>query len=199
MNEEYLWNKTGEDAEIESLENALKAFRYKETAPPVIPAKQLIFEEAAPRRRWFPFVFAFASGIAVIIFAFVFLFDFSTKQVEEAKNIGEISAPKIEEKTVLVTPSEETKITPSEKIETVKPSVQPKIAKIRQNIQLTKVSNKQTARKIEAKKTSPKLTDEEKYAYDQLMLALSITGSKLKIVQNKIQNIDETSVSKSER
>lgn len=199
MNEEYLWNKTGEDAEIEKLENALKAFRYKETAPPAIPAKQLVFEETAPRRRWFPFVFAFASSVAVIIFAFVFLFDFSTKQVEEAKNIGEISAPKIEEKPVLITPSEETKITPSEKIETVKPSIQPKIAKISQNIQLTKVSNKQTARKIEVKKTSPKLTDEEKYAYDQLMLALSITGSKLKIVQNKLQNIDETSVSKSER
>ena len=32
MNEEYLWNKTGGDAEIEELENALKAFSYKQTA-----------------------------------------------------------------------------------------------------------------------------------------------------------------------
>lgn len=199
MNEEYLWNKTGEDAEIEKLENALKAFRYKETAPPAILAKQLVFEKTAPRRRWFPFVFAFASSVAVIIFAFVFLFDFSTKQIEEAKNISEISAPKIEEKSVVKNSTEESKITLIGKIETAKPSVQPKIAKIRQFGQLAKVSNKQTARKIEAKKPSVKLTDEEKYAYDQLMLALSITGSKLKIVQNKLQNIDETSVSKSER
>ena len=39
MNEEYLWNKTGSDAEIEGLENALKAFSYKQTAPPELPAK----------------------------------------------------------------------------------------------------------------------------------------------------------------
>ncbi len=34
MKEDYLWDKTGENHEIERLENALKMFRYKETAPP---------------------------------------------------------------------------------------------------------------------------------------------------------------------
>jgi hypothetical protein len=35
------------------------------------------------------------------------------------------------------------------------------------------------------------LTAEEKYAYDQLMLALSITGSKLKIVKDKIAGTED--------
>ena len=43
MNEDYLWDKTGEDPEIEKLENALQVFRYKETAPPALPAKALPF------------------------------------------------------------------------------------------------------------------------------------------------------------
>lgn len=198
MNEEYLWNKTGEDAEIEKLENALKAFRYQETAPPALPAKQLIFEEKPPRRRWFPFVFAFASS-ALILLAFVFLFDVSTKQVKEAKNSNENAAPKLEEKTTAEISVEAPKITPIEKVETAKTTVQLKTVKVRQTVQLTKSATKTIARKTETKKPSVKLTDEEKYAYDQLMLALSITGSKLKIVQDKIQNVDETSVSKTER
>ena len=37
----------------------------------------------------------------------------------------------------------------------------------------------------------PALTEEEKYAYGQLMLALSITGSKLKIVKDTINGVEE--------
>ena len=39
MNEKYLWDKTGEDFEIEKLENALKSLSYRETAAPRIPVK----------------------------------------------------------------------------------------------------------------------------------------------------------------
>jgi hypothetical protein len=42
------------------------------------------------------------------------------------------------------------------------------------------------ARKTEFVKPAVKLTEEEKYAYNQLMLALSITSSKLKLVEDKI-------------
>lgn len=34
------------------------------------------------------------------------------------------------------------------------------------------------------------LTKEERYAYDQLMLALSITSSRLKMVQDKVNGFD---------
>ena len=38
MNNDYLWDKTGEDAEIESLENLLGGLRFQPTAPPALPA-----------------------------------------------------------------------------------------------------------------------------------------------------------------
>ncbi|HQU85192.1 MAG TPA: hypothetical protein PKY59_18780 [Pyrinomonadaceae bacterium] len=199
MNEEYLWNKTGEDAEIEGLENALKAFRYQETAPPELPAKQLVFEEKQTRRTWFPFIFAFGSGFAVILFAVSLLFNFSAKKVDEAKNDTEIPAPKVEqkreEKTTLQTAVEPPKVLSEKNIETIKP----KIVKVIESKSSVKVSNKQIARKIEVKKPSVKLTDEEKFAYDQLMIALSVTSSKLNIVKDKMKTIDEITVSKSER
>lgn len=199
MNEEYLWNKTGEDAEIESLETALKAFRYRETAPPELPAKQLFFEEKPTRRRWFPFIFAFGSGFAVILFAVILLFNFSTKKVDEAKNDTEISAPKTQEKqaekTILQIAVEPPKALSEKTIETTKP----KIVKVVESKSSIKVSNKQIARKIENKKPSVKLTDEEKFAYDQLMIALSVTSAKLNIVKDKMKTIDEITVSKSER
>lgn len=199
MNEEYLWNKTGEDAEIESLENALKAFRYRETAPPELPSKQLVFEEKPTRRSWFPFIFAFGSGFAVILFAVILLFNFSTKKVDEAKNDTEISAPKTQEKqaekTILQIAVEPPKALSEKTIETTKP----KIVKVVESKSSTKVSTKQIARKIENKKPSVKLTDEEKFAYDQLMIALSVTSAKLNIVKDKMKTIDEITVSKSER
>ena len=46
------------------------------------------------------------------------------------------------------------------------------------------------ARRVEVKKSSDKLTKEETYAYNQLMLALSITGSKLKLVKDKIDRTE---------
>ena len=74
MNEEYLWDKTGEDAEIQQLENALAAFRYQETAPPALPSKILTFQpkivektvaEKPPRR----FSYALATCTATILIA----------------------------------------------------------------------------------------------------------------------------------
>lgn len=199
MNEEYLWDKTGEDAEIEQLENALKAFRYKETAPPELPAKQLAFEEKQPRRSWFPFIFAFGSSIALILLAIIFLLDFSAKKVDEAKSVTEVSAPKTEEKReekeVSQIAVEPPQVLSERKIETAKP----KLVKVVESKSAVKVSSQQTARKIEAKKSSVKLTDEEKFAYDQLMLALSVTSAKLNIVKDKMKTIEEITVSNSER
>jgi hypothetical protein len=46
-------------------------------------------------------------------------------------------------------------------------------------------------RNIKTEKPKVRLTEEERYAYNQLMLALSITGSKLKIVRDKVQGLEE--------
>jgi hypothetical protein len=39
--------------------------------------------------------------------------------------------------------------------------------------------------------TVPRLTKEEQYAYDQLKVALWLTGSKLKVVQDTINRVDD--------
>ncbi len=66
MKEDYLWNKTGNDPEIEKLENALKAFRYQETAPPALPAKIIPFETKTSRG-FFRLAFAFTAFATVLV------------------------------------------------------------------------------------------------------------------------------------
>ena len=61
---------------------------------------------------------------------------------------------------------------------------------IERKVEIEKLDNL-VAANIETKKPTVKLTKEEKYAYDQLMLALSVTSSKLKLVTDKIDGIEE--------
>src|SRR5688500_9810075 len=65
MKEDYLWDKTGSDAEIEKLETALRFFRCEETAPPVIPAKVLPFVKKDSPQRSFTFLRAIAACLAL--------------------------------------------------------------------------------------------------------------------------------------
>ncbi len=60
MNEDYLWDKIGSDAEVEKLEDALQSLRYRETAAPALPAKILIIKPN-PRRNFFRLGFALAA------------------------------------------------------------------------------------------------------------------------------------------
>ena len=68
MKEDYLWDKTGENAEIEMLENALQAFRYQETAPPALPAKVLPFKKEHSRK-FFHFAMVAAACLGFGLFA----------------------------------------------------------------------------------------------------------------------------------
>jgi len=70
-------------------------------------------------------------------------------------------------------------------------SVKPNIVKVRQLNAPVIHPNKAVMRNIKIKEPAETLTAEEKYAYDQLMLALSITGSTLRIVKDKIDGIEE--------
>ena len=196
MNEDYLWDKTGDDAEIEKLENALKAFQYKETAPPALPAKVLAFEPKAPRR-FFRFSLSFAAFATILIaFAGVW-FKFSGEKIEVAKDVMKITAPQqIAEipKEVVDKKSDDaisaktddltvTKVKDSQSATKRKVSKTKKFTAIKADLKNTK--------NIEPQLTAVKLTKEEKYAYDQLMLALTFTGSKLKIVKDKVEGIEE--------
>ncbi len=204
MKEEYLWNKTGSDPEIEKLENALKAFRYQENATPVLPAKIIPFEKKTSRK-FFRLSFAFSAFAAILIVCLGFWFQVSDNKTEVAKDTPKIISPPIAEtvaKEILVEkPVDLVVEKPKKSVERKAVKVQKIIPQVvrqnnitERNLEIKKPDDSIVAQNTEAKKPPVKLTKEEKYAYDQLMLALSITSSKLKLVTDKIENVEERKV-----
>ena len=226
MKEDYLWNKTGEDAEIEKLENALKAFRYQEIAPPELPAKIIPFE-TKKRRGFFRLSFGFAAFAAVLIVCLGFWFQTSNGNIEPVNYLAETATPSINEEIsnnsdadlVMPSPQESTAVVPTAVSDASRFRVKnsgavenasagrthdgsrddrgtlalaPRnIVKSSKSISVITPRNDENAKNIEAAKPAVKLTKEEKFAYDQLMLALSVTSSKLKLVSDKIEGIEE--------
>lgn len=186
MKEDYLWDKTGEDFEIEKLENALAVFRCRETGAPALPAKIIPFERETPRG-FFRLAFALSGGAALIAICLGVWFQFAGGKIESAKNSAETIAPTVEKRILIEQPNNSI----VEKNATPPQSVTPEVVKIRKNIAPINRPNNLTARKIKSKKPAVRLTEEETYAYDQLMLALSITSSKLRLVKDKVEGIEE--------
>ena len=194
MKEDYLWNKTGDDPEIEKLENALQVFCYKETAPPSIPLKVLPFTEAVPPRRRFPFAFAFAAfAVLAVIFLGTWM-QISRDQNEVATHSVEPITPQ----TIMTVSndliSKKVEISADSMVNDRKIKRQlatPKITKVTTVVSLSARQNRKNAENLKVKEPTVRLTIEEKYAYDQLMLAITITSSKLKLVKDKIEGIEE--------
>lgn len=177
MNEEYLWNKTGGDAEIEELENALKAFSYKQTAPPELPSKTFALTQK-PRRSFFKLGFALAFAAVLILAPLVGWFLIPSKN---AVVVGD-SATVVDQPAAVSQPN----ITATPKIELPTQNDIPSIVKVRHTIRPAAKRTILVAIKPKDKDPKANLTKEEKYAYGQLMLALSITESKLKIVRDAV-------------
>jgi hypothetical protein len=184
MNDEYLWNKTGNDAEIEGLENELKAFRYQETeAPPVSVKAPVLLEKRLKGFLRLGFAFALAAGVVVALSGAWFLFSGNGSIGER----GSVSAVQPLNEPLADIP--DTNIEPP--IEIAKPVRNREFVKIRHTNRIEVRTVRTIARKLPNEHAPATLTAEEKYAYDQLMLALSITSSKLKIVKDKVSQIDE--------
>jgi len=191
MKEDYLWNKTGAvDPEIERLENALCVFRYQETEPPALPAKIIPFERKTPRT-FFRLTFALAACAAFVFVSLGVWFQFSSGKIEVAKDSIKTTAPQIVEDVSGENSVEKQNDLIVEKTAIPKQSIEPKVIKIKRIAPANVRQNRLIAQNVEAKKPIVKLTKDEKYAYDQLMLALSITTSKLRLVTDKIEGIEE--------
>ena len=202
MKEDYLWDKTGEDEGIAQLENALAAFRYQETAPPELPQKVFTLEKS-PRKSFFRFVFpAFAAFASVLVILSVAWFQLSSDKTPLVEIVGKTDVVNRAQKT-----AGDSFIAPREPVAPVAPVIAinppedrksftvPKIFKARQlNAPAARRRENVAARSKKFVEPEEPLTKEEQYAYDQLMLALTITGSKLKIVQDTINGIEEQSV-----
>ena len=185
MNNEYLWEKTGEDAEIANLENALAAFRYREDTPPALPVAAV---ERKPFRLRLAIAFAAPAFAAVAIAAGLWF------RYDETELIF-IHQPAVQE--TVEKPSE---------IRT--PAVQPAPPKqpIDRRSHGVQYASTRTPRRSQERSHARKpetvaLTQEERYAYRQLMLALSISSSKLKVVQDAINGVEsnETSTKQNNR
>jgi len=190
MKEDYLWDKTGADPEIERLENALAVFRYQETEPPALPAKIIPFERKTPRG-FFRLAFAFAACAAFVIVSLSVLFQFSGKKIEVAKVSTETIAPQAVEKVLDQAPVKNTDDFIVERGKSLKQPAERKIIKVSKVVQPVARQNKLIAQNGEVKKPTVILTKEEKFAYDQLMLALSVTSSTFKKVKDKVEGVEE--------
>ncbi len=194
MKEDYLWDKTGAvDPEIERLEKALAVFRYQETEPPALPAKIIPFERKTPRN-FFRFAFAFAACAAFVMVSLGVWFQFSSGKIEVAKDSTETIAPQIVEQISDAKPITKPEDLIVKKVEPPKQSVERNAVKIKKSVPAIARQNNLIARNVEVKKPTVKLTKEEKYAYDQLMLALSVTSSTFKKVKDKVDGVEEKTV-----
>jgi hypothetical protein len=182
MNDEYLWNRTGNDPEVEDLEKALAVFRYRDATPPAAVQQIAVLSERHRRFR-LSFAFAFASFAIIAIAAAVWLRIFSSSSRSE-------NAPEmvfVQESTDapdVIEPFVEPKLPPK-----LNPEGQSRPAgNRRRSIAATTAAIRSRPRTKDAmpKDTIAGLTAEERFAYRQLMLALSITSSKLKIVQDAV-------------
>ena len=205
MSEDYLWDKSGKDAEIERLEDVLKTFRYRETAAPELPAKLFSLKKEKPR--WsFKRSFAFAAfAVLAIVFAGIW-FQLPGSNIEVAAIDLETNAPPIVEETSsnAVRPGGCRECVPHSTRRASRSRVgerdAPRTASGTLALRLIRKPatfenrNDLIAESSKIKKPTVKLTTDEKYAYDQLMLALSITGSKLRLVTDKIDAIEKQNV-----
>ncbi|CAN5351713.1 hypothetical protein BH10ACI2_BH10ACI2_11840 [soil metagenome] len=183
MNEDYLWDKTCSDAEIEGLENMLSAFRYRETEAPGLPAVNIVsVVEKAPWWR-FSLGFAFAGAMAFVVMGAGLFWLIPRYNAEVSTVRKEISGRAIETPVGNNVPTTERSFSSVPVSKTV--SAQPRAVK---QVVHTAFRPQRTVAK-EEKVEVKDLTKEEKFAYNQLLLALSITSSKLKVVQDTIDNV----------
>lgn len=198
MKEDYLWDKTGGDPEIEKLEQALQVFRYKENAPPVIPAKVLPFVKKETPRKFFPFMRAIAACLAfasISLGVWILLAD--TKNEIAGDNLrkpvltAEITNPleQVSENELPAEPEFDVKPTFTKTLFIEKKSNAKTLEIKKSDFKSAKRNKTSKTGKIDE---TVRLTEEEKYAFDQLMFALSITSSKLKLVKDKVEGIEES-------
>jgi hypothetical protein len=179
MKNDYLWEKKGSDAEIERLERLLSGFRYSEAAE---AASNVVKFPSKAKRSVQPWIFAMAASVAIGAVALT-AWNLSSEPtsvqtavnieaaVDHEPRISTVAAQKDEPKAIIQTPE------PA--ITTKKPRA------------LQKRKHTAAVRKQKDRRETPALTNEERYAYGQLMLALSITSSKWQVVQDSINGVED--------
>lgn len=180
MKEDYLWDKTGTDPAIKKLENALRVFSYEEGSLQ-LPVRQI---EQVERPRFFRFLslgFAAAAacvGLAVISWAIwgrtANLDTASIPDQTLSQQEGPTSGP---EPAVIDNPG-----TPVE----AQSDPPARLGGSDKRTFRNRTRPVAVPARTKRKPFKGDLTKEEIYAYNRLMLALSITSDKLNLVKEKI-------------
>jgi len=179
MNDDYLWDRTGEpDKEIQELEEVLGALRYQPKALR-IPEEQL-------RSRWSVPKMAIAAVLATILVGASSWLIFSKRSATgDHKSVATVPAEKV------LNTQPENSVTP-----TKDPIAEPRISRLdtpnkRRAVGMQKmmVAGNKRARRSES--TGSELTGKDladaRAAKEQLLLALRVASAKLSVAQKKAQ------------
>ena len=178
MMSEYLWDKTGEDGEIEGLETVLSGFRYQPMAPPALP---VAISVATTKASWWKFSLAFAVP-ACLLLAMVIGF-WLTRQGAERAVTQPIATQNQTPDTTPAVRAAEPEFVKEATPQIVRTIFTPEPKHRSRNLVQTSLRKRQP--KFDT------LTSEELDAYNQVKLALSITSSKLKVVSDTINRAED--------
>jgi hypothetical protein len=190
MNNDYLFEKTGSDENIEELEDLLAVYRI-DPLPPALARAESSAETTGPHRL-FGFLlshataigsFAFLTIIAVTAIAWL---DQRSIDTAELSSI-EVSSPikSFDSGPSIFDPSGPAAVT----------KIRPQTIGRRRQIKFNPaapIRKIQLAKVIRRAEPAPQLSAEEKYAYEQVKLALWLAGSKMKVVQDTIDRTGDS-------
>jgi hypothetical protein len=155
----------------------LSEFRFKDGSPPELPAVNILNVSSQFKRR-FSWAALFATAAAAAILGMIW---FATSTGDASVQIANTAAPTIPVSTVSEKRTEATNSYEPPVQKASLPSLQkPRFVKTIFRTRRDMRDPQPTVAKTE------NLTRDERYAYDRLMLALAIAGSKLKVVQDTI-------------
>ena len=205
---DYLWDKSGEDAQLESLEAVLKKFAYAEIDPPRVSHAQSKPERSSPFDI-FKFRFALA-GLSVAatctaLGLYTFTRDGDNSEIsfvdrtvqQKAANGLDSECPepcagtRVGKSDMSNTETDTSRRTTNSDF-AVNDRAMPNVIKVSHTAGPKKKKKKSVrmiyrpVRPLPQVTTAVAVTREEADAYNKLMLALSITGDKLRIVKDKL-------------
>lgn len=188
MSDAYLFEKEGNNIEIERLEDLLSVYRIE----PVVPmlANPVAETDTASRFGWLRlgYAVAFAALAVTLVSSGIYLRYLRPANVEMTA-ISPIETPAVERG--FVPPTSVDRAAASDPAVTQGDDTTAKPMPVRR---ITRVVDRRSAHapaNVSVAAKTPRLTKEEQYAYDQLKVALWITGSKLRVVKDTIDRVDD--------
>jgi len=169
MKDDYLWDKTGADADVQRLEDLLSGLRYLP-----VPAPEI--NRSGAKLSWRTLIPACAAAVLAVT---VLWFVGAKGDQQSVSTDVAVIVPVVEHMPVVTT-------APSEPAGDPRPVITNAVYKVRR-VARTKLRTSKT------RQIPLTLTAEEKHAYEQVLLALYITGSQLKTVNDRINGIEDRS------